>query len=163
MPVVNVQHDMDNLSLTIVADFAASVERIWQVYADPRQLERVFGPPSHPATFVDHKLEPGSRSTYFMTSPEGEKYAGVWNVLTVDEPRQFTFEDAFADLDFNPLDGMPVSQNTYGFAPHEDGTRATYVSTYTSAAALQQVLDMGIVEGATSAINQIDDLLAVRS
>lgn len=133
------------------------------LYADPRQLERVFGPPTYPATFVDHKLEPGSRSTYFMTSPEGEKFAGLWNVLTVDEPRQFTFEDAFADLDFNPLDGMPVSQNAYDFAAHEDGTRATYVSTYASAEALQKVLDMGIVEGATSAINQIDDLLAGRS
>lgn len=163
MPVVNVQHDMDNLSLTIVADFAAPVERIWQVYADPRQLERVFGPPTYPATFVDHKLEPGSRSTYFMTSPEGEKYPGLWNIATVDEPREFTFEDAFADLDFNPVAEMPVSQNSYGFAPHEGGTRATYVSTYTSAEALQKVLDMGIVEGATSAINQIDDLLAVRS
>jgi uncharacterized protein YndB with AHSA1/START domain len=163
MPVVNVQHDMDNLSLTIVADFAAPVERIWQVYADPRQLERVFGPPSHPATFVDHKLEPGARSTYFMTSPEGEKFAGVWVIATVDEPREFTFEDAFADLDFNPVAEMPVSQNSYGFAPHEDGTRATYVSTYASADALQKVLDMGIVEGASLAINQIDDLLAVRS
>ncbi|MBF6619560.1 MAG: SRPBCC domain-containing protein [Patulibacter sp.] len=163
MPVVNVQHDMDTLSLTIVADFAAPVERIWQVYADPRQLERVFGPPSHPATFVDHTLEPGSRSTYYMTSPEGEKFAGVWHVLTVDEPRQFTFEDAFADADFNPVAEMPVSQNSYDFAPHEGGTRATYVSTYTSTEALQQVLDMGIVEGATSAINQIDDLLADRS
>lgn len=163
MPVVNVQHDMDNLSLTIVADFAAPVERIWQVYADPRQLERVFGPPTYPATFVDHKLEPGSRSTYFMTSPEGEKHAGLWNIATVDEPREFTFDDAFADLDFNPVAEMPVSQNSYSFASHEGGTRATYVSTYTSADALQQVLDMGIVEGATSAINQIDDLLADRS
>ncbi len=163
MPVVNVQHDMNNLALTIVADFAAPVERIWQVYADPRQLERVFGPPTYPATFVDHTLEPGSRSTYFMTSPEGEKHAGLWNIATVDAPRQFTFEDAFADLDFNPVAEMPVSQNSYGFAPHEGGTRATYVSTYTSAEALQQVLDMGIVEGATLAINQIDGLLVDRS
>ncbi|MFA4929851.1 MAG: SRPBCC domain-containing protein, partial [Patulibacter sp.] len=147
----------------IVADFAAPVERIWQVYADPRQLERVFGPPTYPATFVDHTLEPGSRSTYFMTSPEGEKHAGLWNIATVDEPQEFTFEDAFADLDFNPVAEMPVSQNSYGFASHEGGTRATYVSTYTSAEALQQVLDMGIVEGATLAINQIDDLLADRS
>lgn len=38
--------------------------------------------------------------------------------------------------------------------------RATYVSTYESAEALQQVLDMGVVEGATLAIDQIDDLVA---
>jgi hypothetical protein len=34
------------------------------------------------------------------------------------------------------------------------------VSAYASAEALQQVLDMGMVEGASSAINQIDELIA---
>jgi hypothetical protein len=34
------------------------------------------------------------------------------------------------------------------------------VSTYATAEALQKVLDMGVVEGASSAINQIDDLVA---
>jgi len=160
MPVTDVTHDMDNLTLTIVADFAAPVERIWEVHADARQLEKVFGPPTYPATFVDHSLTPGSRSTYFMTSPEGEKSAGIWDVKTVDEPSQFTFEDRFADLEFTPVPGMPVSQNSYAFAERDGATRATFVSTYESADALQQVLDMGVVEGATSAINQIDEFLA---
>lgn len=160
MPVTDVQHDLDALTLTIVADFAAPVERVWDVYADPRQLERVFGPPSHPATFVEHKLAPGARSTYFMTGPEGEKYCGIWDLTTVDEPASFTFEDAFADEDFKVVESLPVSQNSYAFAAHGDGTRATYVSTYATAEALQKVLDMGVVEGATSAINQIDGLLA---
>jgi uncharacterized protein YndB with AHSA1/START domain len=43
MPVTDVRHDPDNLTLTITAEFAAPVERIWQVYADPRQLEKVWG------------------------------------------------------------------------------------------------------------------------
>ncbi|WP_163541637.1 SRPBCC family protein [Occultella kanbiaonis] len=160
MPVTDVQHDMNNLTLTIVAEFAAPVSRVWDVYADPRQLERVFGPPSYPATFVDHSLTPGSRSTYFMTSPEGEKHAGIWDIKTVTEPSGFTYEDAFSDADFNVNTDLPVSQNTYAFVATDGGTRATYVSTYATAEALQQVLDMGVVEGATSAINQIDGLLA---
>ncbi len=160
MPVTGVQHDLDNLTLTITAEFAAPVERVWQVYADPRQLERVWGPPSHPATFVDHDLRPGGRVTYYMTGPEGEKYCGWWEVKTVDEPREFTFEDGFADEDFNPLPDMPVSHNTYTFSDIDGLTRATFVSRYASAEALQQVLDMGVVEGASSAINQIDELLA---
>ena len=160
MPVTDVAHDMDDLTLTIVADFAAPVQRIWDVYADARQLEKVFGPPTFPATFVDHSLTPGSRSTYFMTSPEGEKHAGIWDMKTVDEPSQFTFEDRFTDEEFTPVTGMPVSQNSYNFTEHDGGTRATFISTYESAEALQQVLDMGVVEGATSAINQIDALVA---
>lgn len=160
MPVTDVQKDIDNLTLTITAEFAAPVERVWQVYADARQLEQVWGPPTYPATFVDHSLTPGSRITYYMTSPEGEKFAGLWDVTDVDEPHSFSFTDEFADADFNPAEGMPISTCVYRFESTGDGTRAVYTATYENAEAMQQVLDMGMIEGATSAINQIDDLLA---
>ena len=160
MPVTDVQHDLDALTLTITADFAAPAQRIWQIYADPRQLEKVWGPPTYPATVVDHDLVPGGRTTYYMTGPDGDKHAGYWLIATVDEPRGFTFDDGFADLDFNPLPDMPVSKNAYTFVEHDGATRAVYVSTYASREALQQVLDMGIVEGTSLSINQIDDLIA---
>ncbi|WP_210439293.1 SRPBCC family protein [Nocardioides xinjiangensis] len=161
MPVTDVQHDLDALTLTITADFAAPVERVWQVYADPRQLERVWGPPGWPATFVDHDLSEGGRMTYYMTGPEGEKYYSYWNVVEVHEPHRFDFKDGFAlDETFAPNTEMPESFNTYNFSGTADGTRATFIATYGSAEALQQVLDMGAVEGSTQAINQIDDLLA---
>lgn len=160
MPVTQVTHDLETRTLTIVADFAAPVERVWQVYADADQLAQVWGPPTYPATFVCHELVPGGEMHYYMTSPEGERFAGLWRVLTVDEPREFTFEDAFADDDFGAVESMPVSHNTYSFAEHDGGTRATYVGVYATAEALQQVLDMGMVEGASLAIGQIDTLLA---
>lgn len=160
MPVTDVKTDIDNLTLTITAEFAAPVQRVWDVYADPRQLERIWGPPTYPATFVDHNLQPGGRVTYYMTSPEGEKFAGWWQVATVDEPNGFTFDDGFADADFNPVPDLPVSRNEYAFADADGATRAVYTSTYENADALQKVLDMGVVEGASAAINQIDDLLA---
>lgn len=160
MPVTNVVSDVDARTLTITADFAAPVERVWGIYADPRQLERVWGPPTFPATFVDHDLRPGGRINYFMTGPEGEKHAGWWEVTAVDEPNGFSFTDGFADADFNPLPNMPVSTNVYAFTENGGATRAVYTSTYESAEALQTVLDMGIVEGASLAINQIDDVLA---
>ena len=109
---------------------------------------------------VDHDLTPGGRTTYFMTGPDGDKYAGYWEMTAVDEPTSFSFIDGFADLDFNPNPEMPVSTNVYTFAEHHGGTRAVYVSTFASPEALQQVLDMGVVEGASLAINQIDELLA---
>jgi uncharacterized protein YndB with AHSA1/START domain len=160
MPVTDIRQDPDNRTLIITAEFAAPVERVWQVYADPRQLEKVWGPPTYPATVVDHDLTPGGRMTYVMTGPEGDKHAGYWQITAVDEPTSFSFDDGFADLDFNPMPGMPVSKNVYTFIEHDGGTRATYVSTYEAAEALQQVLDMGVVEGATLSINQIDDLVA---
>ena len=161
MPVTDVQHDLDALTLTITAEFAAPVDRVWQVYADPRQLERVWGPPGWPATFVDHDLVPGGRMNYYLTSPDDEKYYAYWDVTGVSAPERFTFNDGFAlDETFTPNTEMPESSNVYSFAADDGATRATFVATYASAEALQQVLAMGVVEGASASINQIDDLLA---
>ena len=160
MPVTDITKDLDSRTLTITAEFAAPVERVWQVYADPRQLERVWGPPTYPATFHAHDLTPGGRMNYVMTGPGGDQHAGYWTVTAVDEPSAFEFDDGFCDTDFNPNPDMPVSHNVFRFERTDGGTRATYVSTYESADALKQVLEMGMEEGATESINQIDGLLA---
>lgn len=160
MPVTDVTTSPEDLTITITAEFAAPVERVWQVYADPRQLEKIWGPPGYPATFVDFDFRPGGRATYYMTGPGGEKYGGWFEYTSVTEPTGFEMDDGFADADLNPLDSMPVTQSIYSFAASGSGTRAVYRSLYASAEGLQQVLDMGVVEGSTEAINQIDDLLA---
>lgn len=160
MPVTNVTPDLDNLTLTITAQFAAPIERVWQVYADPRQLEKIWGPPGYPATVVEHSLAVGGRVHYFMTSPEGEKYPGWWQITAVDEPNTFSFDDGFATEDFAPVESMPVSHNVYSFVEDGGTTTATYTGRYESADDLQKVLDMGVTEGASLAINQIDELLA---
>jgi len=51
MPLTSVTRDPDAaLTLTVVADFPARVQRLWEAYVDPRQLERFWGPPTWPAT-----------------------------------------------------------------------------------------------------------------
>ena len=160
MPVIDVTKNLDDRSITITAEFAAPVERVWQIYADPRQLEKVWGPPEYPATFVDHNLAPGGRVTYYMTGPDAEKYAGYWLVDSVDKPSSFSFRDGFADENFTPIDSLPLSHSTYSFADNDGRTVATYVSTYETVEGLQKVLDMGMAEGATQSLNQIDQFLA---
>lgn len=161
MPVTDITRDLDNRTLTITAHFDAPVERVWALYSDPRQLESVWGPPTHPATFVQHDLRPGGRSLYYMTSPEGERFGGWWQITAVDEPHRFAFDDGFADAELQPIADLPVSHNVYSFASDPNGgTVATFRAAYDTVEGLQQVLDMGVEEGATGAINQIDHLLA---
>lgn len=160
MPVTNVTPDTENLTITITAEFAAPVERVWRIYSDPRQLEQIWGPPEYPATFTVFEFRPGGRAVYYMTSPEGEKFGGWWTFTAIEGPTWLTFDDGFGDPEGNPAEDMPVTTNVYEFTATEGGTRAVYRSTYASAEGLQQVLDMGVVEGSTDAINQIDALLA---
>ena len=59
MTVVGTTQDPENLTLTLVADLAAPPARVWQVWVDPRQIERWWGPPGWPATFVEHDVAVG--------------------------------------------------------------------------------------------------------
>ncbi len=83
MPVTNVTPHPDNLALTITAEFAAPVERVWQIYADPRQLEKVWGPPTYPATIHTHELVVGGRMNYVMTGPEGDQHVFLFSITAV--------------------------------------------------------------------------------
>src|SRR4051794_41951977 len=121
MPVTDIRQDPDNRTLIITAEFAAPVERVWQVYADPRQLEKVWGPPTYPATVVDHDLKPGGRMTYYMTSPEGEKFAGYWQITAVDEPTASASAAGSPARASTPTPDRPARPTASGSAPPAGG------------------------------------------
>jgi hypothetical protein len=54
MSVTNVHKDTEALTMTVTAEYDVAVERAWQLWNDPRQLERWWGPPTYPATVVEH-------------------------------------------------------------------------------------------------------------
>ena len=59
MSVTNVQKDTEELTMTFTAEYDVTADRAWQLWADPRQLERWWGPPTYPATFEDHDPSTG--------------------------------------------------------------------------------------------------------
>ncbi len=159
MSVTSVDKDLDTLTLTLVADFAAPVEKVWQLWEDPRKLERWWGPPTYPATMEQHDLTPGGEVLYFMTSPEGEKYRGWWRITSVEPPRSLEFLDGFADQDGAPNEDLPVSTVRMTLTDHDGGTRMEMRSIFASLEQMEQVLEMGMEEGLTAAVGQMDALL----
>jgi uncharacterized protein YndB with AHSA1/START domain len=160
MPVLDVEKDFDRNTLTVTAEFAAPIERVWRLYAEREQLQRHWGPPGWPATFVRHDFVAGGGSHYFMAGPDGEQAYGVWRILEVDEPRSFVLEDAFADADGVPNEEMGWTRMAATFTGTDTGTTVVFVSSYESAEQLQQMLDMGMEEGLKLAMGQIDGILA---
>jgi len=160
MPVTDVNKDLDALTMTITAEFDAGAERVWEMWSDPRQLERWWGPPSYPATFVDHELSPGGRATYFMTSPEGQKYRGWWRIEEVEPPRRLRFEDGFADDEGNPNAELPTTIATVTIAEVGGRTTMAIESKFGSREGMEQVIEMGMEQGMVEALGQVDALLA---
>ena len=160
MSVTSVDKDLDALTLTLIADFDAPAERVWDLWADPRKLERWWGPPTHPATMVDHDLTPGGAITYYMTSPEGEKYHGRWNITAVDVPTSLEFIDIFADSDGKPVDDMPASTTRMRLSSYDGKTRMELRAAFDSREQMDQLLGIGMDEGLKQAVGQMDALLA---
>lgn len=162
MTVTNVHKDPQAMTMTITAEFDAPIERVWQMWENPRQLEQWWGPPTYPATFVDHNFTPGGTVSYFMTGPEGDQPRGWWRVIGIDAPRRLDFEDGFADGAGNPNPEMPTTKTRVELTVQPDaGTRMVIATTFSSLESMKQMVAMGMEEGMTLAVGQIDDLLRV--
>jgi uncharacterized protein YndB with AHSA1/START domain len=149
MTVVSVEKDYESLSLVLVAEFDAPVERVWQLWADPRQLERWWGPPSHPSTFDEHDLSPGGEVTYRM----GEHSGGWWRVTAVDPPRSLEFVDGFANAD------LPTTTVQVRLADQDGGTRMVLRFTFASRERMEQLERGGAFEVFPVSVGQMDDVL----
>ena len=159
MPVTNVDKDIDALTMTITAEFDADAERLWELWSDPRQLERWWSPPSHSSTFVEHELTVGARTTYFMTGPDGERRDGWWRIEEVERPHRLRIKDDAVDDKGKPDDGGPTAMTVT--ITEADGTATMSIQThFADRESLEQTIELGFEQGLTETLNQIDPLLA---
>jgi uncharacterized protein YndB with AHSA1/START domain len=159
--VTAIRKDPEALTMTLDAEFDASADRVWQLWADPRQLERWWGPPTYPATFTKHDLAPGSRVEYHMTGPEGDQPKGYWDILETDPPRSLVVRDGFANDDGTPNLDFPTGEMRVRIEDIGAGrSRMSIESLFPSTEAMEQLLAMGQEEGLKEAVGQIDAILA---
>jgi len=158
MPVTSVRKDRETKSVTIAAELDAPVERVWQTMADPRQLERWWGLPTHPATVFDHELTPGGRVNYHLTGPEGDQMRGWWRVVAVDAPRRLEFVDGFGeDVGNTPAMSIVISLDEGA----DGGTDMVLVATYPSPENMEMMINMmGGIDNMGLSVAQLDGVLA---
>jgi uncharacterized protein YndB with AHSA1/START domain len=160
MTVITTTKDVENLTLTLVAEFESTPDRVWEVWEDPRKLERWWGPPTFPATFTRHDFVVGGESRYFMTGPAGETPRGWWRIDAIDKPRRLDFANGLAGEDGEPVPDVEPMSGYVTFEATDGGTRMTAVTRFIDSAQMQIMLEMGMQDGMTQAIGQIGALLS---
>ena len=160
MTVISTTKDPENLMLTLVAEFNATPERVWNVWEDPRKLEKWWGPPRWPATFTRHDFVVGGESRYAMTGPAGEKPHGWWRIDAIDKPYRIQFANGLAGDDGEPVPGLEPMSGVVTFESFGEGTRMIAVTNFVSVEQMELMLGMGMEEGMAQAIGQIDALLS---
>jgi uncharacterized protein YndB with AHSA1/START domain len=160
MPITSVSSDADALTLTLVGDYDVPIQRLWQAFVDPRQLERFWGPVEWPATFTRHDMAVGGHSQYYMTGPDGTVARGWFRFLAIEPERRIEVEDGFALEDGAPDPAMPTMRMTFLFEETSSGSRFTGVTRFQSLEDMERVLELGMEEGMRSALSQLDAVLA---
>jgi uncharacterized protein YndB with AHSA1/START domain len=161
MTVTAVRKDPANLTMTLEAEFDVSPDRVWQLWSDPRQLERWWGPPTYPATVTSHDLRTGGRVEYHMTGPTGDQPRGYWDVVEAEPPTRLRFRDGFLNADGSENTDFPRTDAHVTITAVAGGrSRMSIQSQFGSVAAMEQLLAMGMEEGLTQAVGQVDAILA---
>ena len=160
MSITDIHKDTEQLTMTVTAEYDVPADRAWQLYADPRQLERWWGPPTYPATVLEHDLTSGGQVSYAMTGPEGDQHRGWWKVLEVEPPRLLVIEDGFADETGAPNLELPTMIMRVELTERPGGVTMTVASRFPSLEAMEQLIGMGIEEGLKESMGQIDAVLA---
>jgi len=140
--------------------FDAGGERVWQIWEDPRQLERWWGPPTWPATFEKLDFVPGGEASYYMTGPDGEKARGWWRFVSIDAPQRLEFDDGFSDDNGDRVPDMGIIHGAVTLEPVDGRTRMTVLSTFETEEQMEKIVAMGMEEGMKGALGQVDAILA---
>ena len=160
MSVTSVEKDPESLTMTVRADLEATVERAWQLWADPRQFEQWWGAPGFPTTVIDHDLRAGGQITFFMTGSEGERHDGTWEILAADPPRHLELRDADVDDEGRPNDGNAMTLMVITIAERDGGGAIMSIRThFDSLSGMEEEL-MGFEEGMRIVFLQIEAVLA---
>jgi uncharacterized protein YndB with AHSA1/START domain len=155
MPLTSITKDAAKLSLTVVGDYHVSQQRLWEAFADPRQLERFWGPPFAPATFTRHDFKVGGRAEYFLTLPDGGRWNGSWKFTAVNPISSFEANDGEDNAED---ENMPAGMK-FTFEATPTGSRLTIVTRFSSVEAMEQTIP-GMEQGLRAAMPELDALLA---
>jgi uncharacterized protein YndB with AHSA1/START domain len=159
MALITSSSNAEDLSMTMVAEFDAAPERLWNLLEDPRKLERWWGPAPYPATFTRYEFEPGGQCRYYMTGPEDFKHHGWWRIESIDAPHRFEFTNGLSGDDGEPAPGVEPMGGVVTFERIGSGTRMTVLTQFVDTEQMEKMIGGGMEQGMRQAIGQIDALL----
>jgi uncharacterized protein YndB with AHSA1/START domain len=163
MDKTKVTKDFDNNTLIIERTFNAPRERVSDAYANPEQFSAWWGPEGWETTVKELSLTPGGKNHYCMKcvdENQGEWFnQESWGLMmfeAVDKPASFTYKDYFSDAEGTLKNDMPTMTITMSFTEEDGKTKMVSRGVVESKEQLEQLVNMGIIEGLTSTLDKLE-------
>ncbi|QGQ44043.1 SRPBCC family protein [Metabacillus sediminilitoris] len=139
---------------------------VFKAFSVSKNLESWWGPKGWQTENYKFEFEPNGVWHYCMRCndrSQGDFYGQEsWGKAVYHEiivPEKIVYTDTFSDKEGNAVDGMPEILVTIMFVEYEGKTKLVTRSQFISIDTLQQVMDMGVVEGFASQLESLDDYL----
>ncbi len=166
MAEVNVTKDLENKKLVIEYLANGPLEKVWRAYADKNWFEKWWGPEGWETTTKEFSLTPGGRIHYGMKcvdEQQGEWFGqtswGLMEIQKVEDQKSFTYVDYFSDENGTLNQEMPALTITNEFIEEDGKTKIVSTSYADSAEQIEQLIKMGMIEGFSSQLNKLDELV----
>ena len=168
MSEVKVAKDLENKKLTVEYVANGPIEKVWSAYAEKDMFEKWWGPEGWETTAKEFTFEPGGRIHYAMKCIDerqgdwfGKETWGLMEIQSITPSSSFTYKDYFSDETGVSNNDMPALIITNEFFEQDGKTKIISTSLADSAEQIEQLINMGMIEGFTSQLGKLDTLVSL--
>ena len=151
--------DKEANTITVVREFMADRQLIWDAYTKIELLEQWFAPKPLTTKTKSIDFSEGGAWVYAMVDPGGKEYWGRTDYLTVEPIDRYTALDGFCDETGTLNPELPRAEWEVSFNDAGENAMVKTVIKYKSLNDLEVVLQMGMQEGLTMTLDELDNLL----
>jgi len=151
--------DKENNTLTIRREFAANRQLVWDCYTKEELLVQWFAPKPYTVKSKTMNFTNGGKWHYAMVSPEGTELWCIFQYSNIKPIDSYDTIVAFCDEEGNLNTEFPQATWNVTFSDNGENTIVQTVITYTSLQDLETIISMGMKEGMTMTLLELDTLL----
>lgn len=153
------QVNQEKNTITVRREFAAGRQLVWDCHTKSELLEQWFAPKPWKARTKSMDFREGGHWHYAMCGPDGEEHWARMDYISIQPIESFKAWDGFCDAAGEMNAELPQAEWHSTFEELPDTTLVQTVVTYQSLGDLETVIQMGMKEGLTMALDQLEELL----
>jgi uncharacterized protein YndB with AHSA1/START domain len=160
MNKTRVSKDMEAKKIRVEREFDAPVEKVWLAWTDSSMLDQWWAPRPWRAETKSMDFRPGGFWFYCMRGPSNEAHWARVDYQTIVKLQYFEAMDSFCDENGNKTSALPSMNWRNDFQGLGDTTKVVVNISFEKEADIRTILEMGFELGFTSAMDNLDALLA---
>lgn len=151
--------DKEKNTITVKREFAGDRQLVWDCHTKSELLDRWFAPKPFTARTKSMSFKEGGSWIYAMVDPEGQEFWARMDYTKINPIDDYSLLDGFCNEkgELNPE--LPRATWVATFKSLNQHTLVQTVVTYNSLADLETVINMGMKEGLTMTLENLDELL----